>query len=202
MKSLLVAFVAALTIVVLGVSRLALAAGTPAELCAASKLDASGMKAGREVKCWSKEVHKPGTYSACAAKAQLKFARAFAKAEVKGGCVSTGDAAALETTVDTFVENVIGELTGSPAGALLGTTAAKECASAKLKATGKASSGSLRCDAKAVVSGSLDVACISKIEARYGHLWDAAEARGGCALTRDKSTITAEVDGFVNDMGR
>src|SRR5262245_48271246 len=56
------------------------AGGTPAQ-CAATKRQETGKKADRKLTCWSKEVIRPGTYAACAAKAEVKFAAKFAQAE-------------------------------------------------------------------------------------------------------------------------
>jgi hypothetical protein len=196
MRPLLVALL--VTLAAVGAPRLARAVGTPAR-CAARKMKETGKKAGRKLTCWSKEVAKPGTYDACAAKAEVKFAAAFALAEFRGGCLSFGDAGALEAKVDAFVNNVVGALTGSPAGALLGTSEAQKCARTKLKAAGKKTAAKLTCQANAVISGALNTLCISRAEATYDQKWDGAEAMGGCATTSDQAAIEARVDAFVND---
>lgn len=180
----------------------AAAGATPAQKCASSKIRETGKKADRKLKCWSKEVMRPGGLAACNASVEGKFADRFARAEAKGGCLSTGDAGVIEAKVDGFVDDVVTALTGSPAGTILGTDAAKRCATAKLKAAGKTSAARLRCHAKAATSSLLDAVCISKAEARYGQRWDAAEARGGCATTSDEATIAAEVEAFVSDAVR
>src|SRR4029453_7984600 len=178
------------------------AGATPAQKCASSKIRETGKRADRKLKCWSKEVMGPGGLAACNASAEGKFADRFARAEAKGGCLSTSDAGVIEAKVDAFVDDVGTALPGSPAGAILGTDGAKRCASAKLKATGKTSAARLRCHAKAARSSFLDAVCIGKAEVRYSQKWDAAEARGGCATTSDKATIAAEVEAFVSEAVR
>lgn len=176
-------------------------AATPSQKCASSKTKEAGKKADGKLKCWSKEVTKPGGLSACETKVESKFASKYAKAEAKGGCAVTGDANAIEAKVDAFVDDVVTELTGSPAGALLGSTDAKKCAAAKLKAAGKKAASKLKCHAKAKIKSVIvDMACLQKAEAKYSKKWDNAEAKGGCATINDKVTIEAKVDAFVLDV--
>jgi hypothetical protein len=196
MRPLLAALL--VTLAAVGAPGLARAGGSPAQ-CAASKMKETGKKAGRKLTCWSKEVAKPGTYDACAAKAEAKFAAAFALAEARGGCVSFGDTGALEAKVDAFVDNVVGALTGTPAGAILGTSEAQKCARAKLKAAGKKTAAKQTCHANAVTRGALNLLCLSRAEASYDQKWASAEAMGGCATTSDQAAIEATVDAFVND---
>jgi len=200
MKSLLAVLIAPLALAADGMAESALAADAPAQQCAARKLKATGKKAGGLLKCWSREVLRPGTYSGCAAKAELKFADTFERGDAKGGCAVTGDADAIETKVDAFVDDVVADLTGSPAGAILGTSKAKKCAASKLRAVGRKSSTQLKCHAKVATSGSLDPSCISRAEASYNQKWDRAEAKGGCATSNDKAAIETRVDAFVRDV--
>ena len=77
--------------------------------CASSKLKATGKKAAAKLKCHAKSIQKEITPTdpECLAKAEEKFLQAFAKAENKGGCVSEGDAAAVEANVDDFVDEEV-----------------------------------------------------------------------------------------------
>jgi hypothetical protein len=199
MKPLFVAIIAALVLAP-ATRGLVLAGGTAAEHCAASKLKETGKKASGKLTCWSREVLKPGTYAACAAKAEFDFAKRFVQAEWKGGCVTTGDGNTIEAKVDAFVADVVAALTGAPPRSSLGTLDAQKCAGAKLRAAGKKSAGKLTCYSRAKTSGALDTHCIPKIEASYDQRWDGAEATGGCATTGDKADIEAKVDAFVSDV--
>jgi hypothetical protein len=178
-------------------AELAVGAGTAAQKCAATKLKETGKKAAAKLKCWSKEATRPGGLGACLVKAEVKFADKFAKADAKGGCATVGDASTIEADVDAFVDSVVAELTGSPAGALLDTDAARKCAGTKLKAAGKKAGDKLKCHAKAQISGGIDPLCIEKVEAKYGKTWSGAEGHTGCATTSDQDDIEAAVDAFV-----
>lgn len=73
--------------------------------CATAKLKATGKKENAKLKCEAIALVKDtaATNADCLLKAEDKFANAFAKAELKGGCVSTLDAATVEGVVDDFV---------------------------------------------------------------------------------------------------
>ena len=89
----------------------ALAAPTPAQRCAAAKLKAAAKKATGKIRCHEKAILKGlGVDALCLQKAESKFATAFAKAELKGGCATVGDAAAIELLVDDFVEQAVDAL--------------------------------------------------------------------------------------------
>lgn len=85
------------------------AVGTPQAICAAAKQKAAGKKGAEKLKCHSKGliVNLP-VDSTCLAKAEIKFSKAFAKTEAKGGCVVTGDTATVEAAVDNFVTQIVG----------------------------------------------------------------------------------------------
>ena len=178
-----------------GVAR---ASATPAQKCASSKIRETGKKANGKLKCWSKEVVRPGGLAACNARVEGKFADRFARAEAQGGCASTGDAGSIEATVDAFVDDVVTALTGSPPGTSLGTVDAKRCAGGKLKAAGKKTASKTTCYSKAATAGALDPLCLSAAEARFSQSWGAAEDKGGCATSGDRATIEGKVDTLVN----
>lgn len=92
------------------------AVGAPAQVfdkaertCAAAKLKAIGKKENAKLKCEAKALTKDlaASDAVCLEQAETKFAAAFAKAELKGGCVSQSDAATVERAVDYFVDNEI-----------------------------------------------------------------------------------------------
>jgi hypothetical protein len=179
-----------------GVAR---ASATPAQKCASSKIRETGKKATGKLKCWSKEIVRPGGLAACNATVEGKFADRFARAEAQGGCASTGDAGVIEAKVDAFVDDVVTALTGSPPGTSLGTDDAKRCAGAKLKAAGKKTTSKTTCYSKAATTGALDPLCLSAAEAWFSQSWGAAEDKGGCATSGDQAAIEGKVDTFVNE---
>jgi mono/diheme cytochrome c family protein len=87
------------------------AASTPAQKCAATKLKAASTKTAADLKCHKKALLTGGAVDdACLAKSQLKFERAFEKAEAKGGCSSEGDAAEIAASIDAQVGDLVAAL--------------------------------------------------------------------------------------------
>src|SRR5262245_34877746 len=158
---------------------LALGAGTPAQRCAASKLKETGKKASGQLKCWSKEVVRPGVLSQCLAKAETNFNDKWAKAEATGGCASLNDRDDIENKVEAFIDDVVTALTVSPTGALLTTDDARKCAGSKLRAAGQKTSSKLKCHSKATIIPPLDPECLTKATNKFNRKWDSAESKGG-----------------------
>jgi hypothetical protein len=161
--------------------------------CAYFKQRAGGKKASDKLNCHAKAVVKGAVVDpACLTKAEGKFAAAFQKAEMSGGCTTPGDAAAIEAAVDTFVSDMLAAL---PDG---GTHDGRVCAAKKQRETGKKAFAKLKCHAKAAHAGSApDPLCLSKAEARFSTAFAKAEGGGGCATTGDAAAIEATVDAFV-----
>jgi hypothetical protein len=178
---------------VLAAAERASAARDPAARCAAGKIKATGKKTQGKLKCEAKAVGKNDPVDAgCLAKVEEQFAGAFEKVDDKGGCVTTNDAAALESEVDGFVADVLAAL---PDG---GTDDGRKCAAAKIKATGKKAAGKLKCHTKAVAKGRApDPDCLAKVEAKLASVFMKAEGKGGCATVGDAETIEGKVNVFV-----
>ena len=176
----------------------AIAKTPPAAKCLSAKLKAVGKKAAAKLACEAKAVQKlKPVDAACLAKAETIFATAFSKAETqaKGACATTGDAAALEASVDALVESVT---TALPDG---GTKDGGKCASSKLKATGKAASAELLCQSKAASKQTaVDPECVGKAETAFAKAFDKAEQKGGCATVGDAGALDTTVDGFVDQV--
>jgi hypothetical protein len=87
-------------------------AADPAAVCVQKKAKAAGKKAFAIAKAFGKNVKKPdqSRLDAGISKAQAKFTKAFTKQEAKGGCATTDDAAAIESKVDAFLEDVIDDI--------------------------------------------------------------------------------------------
>jgi len=176
----------------------ALAKPTPATKCLSAKLKAVGKKAAANLACEAKAAQKlKAVDSACLGKADTGFATAFSKAETqaKGACATTGDAGALEATVNALVQSAIGAL---PNG---GTKDGGKCAASKLKATGKAALAELLCRSKAATKGTgVDPDCISKAEAAFMKAFTKAEQKGRCATTGDVGALDTVVAHFVDQV--
>src|SRR5262245_10353608 len=176
----------------------ALAKPTPATKCLSAKLKAVGKKAAANLACEAKAAQKlKAVDSACLGKADTGFATAFSKAETqaKGACATTGDAGALEATVNALVQSAIGAL---PNG---GTKDGGKCAASKLKATGKAALAELLCRSKAATKGTgVDPDCISKAQAAFMKAFTKAEQKGRCATTGDVGALDTVVADFVDQV--
>jgi plastocyanin len=97
----------------------------PGGKCTASKANASAKYASAELLCHAKAAMKGvGVDAECIEKAEAAFEKAFAKAEQKGDCATTGDVDALDATADEFVDDVLADLTpgASTTTTVVGTT--------------------------------------------------------------------------------
>jgi hypothetical protein len=85
-------------------------ATTPEDRCAAAKLRAAEKRARGLVACEARAALAGGSVDpACVAAVEQKFVLAWERIELRGGCATVGDAAAIESLVDGFV----GDLTES-----------------------------------------------------------------------------------------
>jgi hypothetical protein len=81
----------------------ALSLGAP-NACQGAKIKAAAKKASCKTKLEAKQAAKGGPIDPAKwVKCETNFELAFMKLEAKGGCATTGDVAAVETTVDAFV---------------------------------------------------------------------------------------------------
>ena len=79
--------------------------------CSASKRKAAGKKAAGLLKCYAKATKKGEALDPdCVTKIETKAAKAFEKAELKGGCAVGGNIGDVCTIVDNTVDEVIGSL--------------------------------------------------------------------------------------------
>ena len=116
------------TLILIGTAALvAIAAGTPAERCASTKIKAAGTTAscllGLDARAARGMSIDPGTVQRCKDKLGDPVRGAFAHAETRGGCLTSGDAPAIESKVDAFVDDVY---------AALNVDTPNDCQSAKL----------------------------------------------------------------------
>jgi hypothetical protein len=189
-----------LAAVLLGVAALGLVTSGTASAqsgkCGSSKIKAACKKASCKAGLEAKEAQSGTAPSAeKIAKCEGSFAKTFSKAEGKGGCVTTGDGAAIETKIDAFVADLDTELN-------VGTgTNPNKCEADKIKAAAKKASCKCALEAKqAQKGGTLDPAKVAKCEAGFSKSFAKAEGKGGCNTTGDAATIEAKVDAFLSDL--
>ena len=107
MGRILVVVVSVALSVLAGV-RAADGAATRAERCTVAKLKAANKKVAAELRCYEKAVVEgKRVSSACLLAADDHFLVAFAKAELRGGCATTGNQGELEDRVDKFVAGLL-----------------------------------------------------------------------------------------------
>jgi hypothetical protein len=160
----------------------------PGQVCAKTKLGATAKKVAAKLKCHATAAGKAVTVSpTCLTKAEAKFSSTFAKAETKGGCVTTADANSVEMLVDDCVDAV---------RTALGTSMQKNpCLKGKLSAAGKKASSKLKCHAKAASKGQpADPTCLTKAETKFSQTFAKLDSKGGCVTTGDVATVEMIVD--------
>lgn len=171
---------------------------TAAQRCASSKIKAAAKKSACLLSLDARQATgvavDPAKVQACKNRLEDPAIGAFARAEAKGGCLTTGDAAPMETKIDAFVDDIVTALNvGTP----------NACQAQKIQAAGKTARCLLLLDAKAATGGGLDPArvqaCQDKLSGPAG-TFAKAEARGGCGTTGDAATIEMKVDAFVDDV--
>ena len=164
----------------------AMAGGTPVQKCSSTKMKASGKAASGELKCLSKQASNGTPADACIAAAQLKFTTAFAAADsfVQPPPPCEGTASNVQNAIDSCINNVQTDITGSG-----------KCQASKFKAAGKKAAGKLKCYQKAPTAPSNDpdlMACLQKATDKFHASVVKAEADGACAGT--ESTIETDID--------
>jgi cysteine-rich repeat protein len=172
------------------------AAATPAQTCTAAKLKAAGKTAFSVLKCDFKAVRKDEPVdSSCLAKAGERLQRAFGKAEGKGGCTTSGDVGAHQTTVDALESDVLAAITFDP------DADSRKCASGKIKEVGKLASKNLACRSKAAKRGEpVDQACLDKASGRLANKFAKLESKGSCTTNGDAAAMATRVEDFAQSI--
>jgi hypothetical protein len=175
----------------------AMAALTPAQKCAAAKLKAAAKKADSKAKCTVKTKFATPADPTCLSKAEQAFVKAFTKAEAPGTCKANGDAATIETSVDTLTDALVQALQPSPVATK--ETPAQKCAVAKLNAARKKAVAKTTCQIKnlSLPNVSLLNFCLSTAEGKFDTAFTKAEAPGACTANGDAVAIEILVDTFV-----
>ena len=169
-------------------------AATPSK-CSSAKLRATSKKASTRAKCYAKAVAKGQMVDGdCLSTASSKFNAGFTRAESKGDCrAPNGDAPAIESKVDAFVDNVRNIVNSSGQGP-------NRCDSKKIQTAGKKASNKAKCHAKAVAQGaSVDSTCLGKAETKFSSSISKAETAAGCTHTGQTNQLESAVNAFIDD---
>jgi flagellin-like protein len=76
-----------------------------------------------------------------------------------------------------------------------------KCAAAKQLAAGKKAMRKLKCYSKASkAGGSVDAGCLTKADEKFAQAVAKADAKGGCAIMGDTSSLEAVIDSCVSNI--
>src|SRR5262245_5735433 len=156
--------------------------------CKQAKLKASAKNTASSLGCHGKGAARGVPVDPnCLGRADSVLATAFARTDAKGGCATTGDAPAVEASIDGCVDAIV--------AALGSVVLPNKCLNGKLQAAGKKASAKLKCAATAAVkSVPPDPKCLAKAETRFASTWSALDERGGCPTAGDADAIETIVD--------
>ena len=175
---------------------IAVGAASPADAqnrCAGYKLKTTA----RKPKCLAAEYAHAAQSSSPPQQSDIeeceaKFAIRFEKIELKGGCLTTGDAAAIESKVDAFVADLVAELDNGNNS---------RCQGLKILAAAVQARCLLLLDAReASRAEPIDPERVAKCQHKFDAVWADLEAAPGCETTGDAGAIDAKVDAFVADV--
>lgn len=161
-----------------------------ARQCAASKIEATGKRADRELNCHASAVGTGAEVgAACLESARAKFETAFQEAEFLGACGAPDDAAAVSARVRTALDEVVG---------MLGGPGPNACSQQKLEAAGKLAAARSRCVAESVAQGpgfGVSATCLQDAAKNFVKDFTKAERSGACvAGTGDAAAVRVPLD--------
>ena len=161
--------------------------------CAGYKLRATAKKP----KCLAAEYAQAAQSSAPPRQSEIdeceaKFEIGFQKSELKGNCLTTGDAGAIESKVDAFVADLVAELDNGNNS---------RCQGLKIRAAAAQARCLLILEAREARRGEpVDPLRVAKCQHKFDVTWADLEAGPGCETTGDAGTIDGKVDAFVSDV--
>src|SRR5262245_54681406 len=166
----------------------------PGAACPSRKVNATAKKVDRKLKCHEKAAFAGAAVDpACLTTAETKFTADFSKAEGSPPCFATGDAAAVEGSVDAFVDGLVASLRPS--------ATASRCAGKKLKASRMKTAKLLVCHKRAIQQGTKPlITCLGKEPVKFDDRFAAAEEGTDCLTSGDAAATETTIDGFVDDM--
>ena len=165
---------------------------TEAQRCSAAKMKAAG-KATQcllvvDTKAAAGSTIDPIRVQRCREQLGDPTRGAFARAEARGGCITTGDAPAVQGQIDTAVA-------GLDSALAVGTPSA--CQAAKLMAAGKNTKCLLALEAKGATSGFVDPDRLQACRDKMAAAFQKTEARGSCGTTGDAASVETTLDTLV-----
>jgi hypothetical protein len=163
--------------------------------CTSKELAVGAKNARAKLKCYSTGVSNGvAVESTCLAQADDKFAASYDRAIEVQDCLNGTDAVTVGDEVDTFLDDVLGSLTG-------GSTARSRCTAKELTAAGKKVVRTVTCHSQALRKGlPVDPGCLARAEMRYSESFARAMNRGDCLSETDATTLRSIVDSFVNEL--
>lgn len=165
---------------------------TPAQRCLAAKLLAAGGEARARLGCEQRGL-ATGADASCVARAVERREKAFARADARGGCASTGDSAAVGAAIDDLVVALLSQL--RPGG-----PAFSRCTRAQLGAAARAiqklaqayARDSRRPDPARLAND------LAKAEAGLASAWGRAAAKGDCLSATTAAEAWATLIGGID----
>ena len=184
--------IAALTFVLTG--SLASAGTDPAAKCVDAKLKASGQAIQKILGCHAKAIGKGEAVDmTCLTKNTTKLTGKLAKAESKGGCLTSGDGVRFLTAVDVSTGQVLAELVDDP-------MVASKCTSTKIKAAGKRAAKVAKAHGGAVKKASSAKlgSSIIKASTSFDKALTKGDAAGDCHTTVSGAQLAGVTDGSLD----
>lgn len=167
-----------------------MAQGQTVAKCAAKKTEAAGDHLKAILVCQAKARNPRFNGQKCLQRANDNLVDAFATAEKKGGCVTTGDDDAVLVLNGATFDDVVNRLPYSD-----------ECAAAKLKASGRYAGAVLTCTARAVKAGTTASSdCLDRAAATMASAFARADSTGECANMGDLDIILSTLDDGVDEV--
>lgn len=152
------------------------AAVSPAPRCSGAKLNAAGAAGGQMLRCYGRAARAGGPLAPdCLYLVGAKLETAFLRAELRGGCLATGDVPAVRTALFDLSSDVANGLSSGNSS----------CRSRKIALAGKLTLAVLRAHARHQYRPDLAArdAAIAEGVARFTTAFTALEASGACPVS-------------------
>ncbi|MBI5505060.1 MAG: PQQ-dependent sugar dehydrogenase [Deltaproteobacteria bacterium] len=171
-------------------------ADSAADRCGAAKLKAAAGYAQAVLRCHGAGVRDGAAVdSDCLVTATARLSRGFAKAETRGGCVTSSDTSTTGAAIDSDVGDFLAALPYDD------VAEARACAAKKLKASGIHYASRSTCYSKsAKKSALLEQDCLTRADAKLDDAFSKADARGGCTATGDAGAVQSLGGAAVTDI--
>lgn len=132
----------------------------------------------------------------CLNRAVSELNDCFIGLDRKEGCLTTGDAGAIQARIEAFTIEVVKQL--DPNHPALTTN---KCSVGKMKAVGDATAARLECFMDAFRGdANIDPSCFERPLARFAAIWSKIEDNGGCLTVDDIGVLDTKIDDFVAEI--